>query len=65
MRALCLIALTGLASSRQVFRLAKVGITPFAKCGAKEYGPAGITATVVEPGMVETELSRAPPEDIA
>lgn len=36
---------------------AKAGLVAFAKYIAKEYGPAGITANVVSPGMVETDLS--------
>ncbi len=36
---------------------AKAGLVAFAKYIAKEYGPSGITANVVSPSMVETELS--------
>jgi 3-oxoacyl-[acyl-carrier protein] reductase len=36
---------------------AKAGLVAFAKYIAMEYGPAGITANVVTPSMVETELS--------
>jgi 3-oxoacyl-[acyl-carrier protein] reductase len=36
---------------------AKAGLVAFAKYIAKEYGPAGVTANVVAPSMVETELS--------
>jgi 3-oxoacyl-[acyl-carrier protein] reductase len=36
---------------------AKAGLVAFAKYIAKEYGPAGVTANVVTPSMVETELS--------
>jgi 3-oxoacyl-[acyl-carrier protein] reductase len=36
---------------------AKAGLVAFAKYIAMEYGPAGITANVVAPSMVETELS--------
>ena len=42
---------------------AKAGLVAFAKYIAKEYGPSGITANVVSPSMVETELSAMiPPE---
>ena len=42
---------------------AKAGLVAFARYVAKEYGPYGITANVVSPSMVETELSeRIPPE---
>ena len=36
---------------------AKAGLVAFAKYIAKEYGPSGITANVVSPSMVDTELS--------
>lgn len=36
---------------------AKAGLVAFAKYIAKEYGPSGVTANVVSPGMVETDLS--------
>ncbi|HLZ64060.1 MAG TPA: SDR family oxidoreductase [Ktedonosporobacter sp.] len=36
---------------------AKAGLVAFAKYIAKEHGPDGITANVVSPGMVETDLS--------
>ena len=36
---------------------AKAGLVAFAKYIAKEYGPSGITANVVSPQMVETDLS--------
>ena len=36
---------------------AKAGLVAFAKYIAKEYGPSGITANIVSPSMVETELS--------
>ncbi len=36
---------------------AKAGLVAFAKYIAKEYGPSGITANVVSPSMVETQLS--------
>lgn len=36
---------------------AKAGLIAFAKYIAKEYGPSGITANVVVPSMVETDLS--------
>lgn len=36
---------------------AKAGLVAFARYIAKEYGPYGITANVVSPAMVETELS--------
>lgn len=35
---------------------AKAGLVAFARSIAKEYGPYGITANVVSPAMVETEL---------
>ncbi len=42
---------------------AKAGLVAFARYIAKEFGPSGITANVIAPGMVETELSaRIPPE---
>jgi 3-oxoacyl-[acyl-carrier protein] reductase len=37
--------------------VAKAGISTFAKYIAMEYGPDGITANVVEPGLVQTDLS--------
>ncbi|HKV00825.1 MAG TPA: SDR family oxidoreductase, partial [Ktedonobacteraceae bacterium] len=35
----------------------------FAKYIAKEYGPSGVTANVVSPSMVETELSTMIPAE--
>jgi 3-oxoacyl-[acyl-carrier protein] reductase len=42
---------------------AKAGLVAFAKHIAKEYGPSGITANVVSPSMVETELSAKIPAE--
>jgi 3-oxoacyl-[acyl-carrier protein] reductase len=42
---------------------AKAGLVAFAKYIAKEYGPAGVTANVVSPSMVETELSAMIPTE--
>jgi 3-oxoacyl-[acyl-carrier protein] reductase len=42
---------------------AKAGLVTFAKYIAKEYGPRGITANVVSPSMVETELSTMIPAE--
>ena len=42
---------------------AKAGLATFAKYIAKAYGPAGITANVVSPGMVETDLSARIPAE--
>jgi 3-oxoacyl-[acyl-carrier protein] reductase len=42
---------------------AKAGLVAFAKYIAKEYGPSGITANVVSPSMVETELSAMIPAE--
>jgi 3-oxoacyl-[acyl-carrier protein] reductase len=42
---------------------AKAGLVAFAKYIAKEYGPSGITANVVSPSMVETELSAIIPAE--
>lgn len=42
---------------------AKAGLIAFAKYIAKEYGPSGITANVVSPSMVETELSAMIPAE--
>src|SRR4051794_22472573 len=39
------------------------GLAAFARSIAKEYGPYGITANVVSPGMVETELSSRIPAE--
>jgi 3-oxoacyl-[acyl-carrier protein] reductase len=39
--------------------VAKAGISTFARYIAMEYGPDGITANVVEPGLVQTDLSTA------
>ena len=41
----------------------KAGLAAFARSIAKEYGPYGITANVVSPGMVETELSSRIPAE--
>lgn len=42
---------------------AKAGLVAFVRYIAKEFGPSGITANIVSPGLVETELSSAlPPE---
>ncbi len=43
--------------------IAKAGLVAFAKYIAKEYGPSGITANVVSPSMVETELSTMIPAE--
>ncbi|MBV9228538.1 MAG: SDR family oxidoreductase [Chloroflexi bacterium] len=42
---------------------AKNGLVAFTKYIAKEYGPSGITANIVSPGMVETELSAMVPAE--
>jgi 3-oxoacyl-[acyl-carrier protein] reductase len=42
---------------------AKAGLVAFAKYIAKEYGPSGVTANVVSPSMVETELSAMIPAE--
>jgi 3-oxoacyl-[acyl-carrier protein] reductase len=42
---------------------AKAGIIAFAKYISKEYGPSGVTANVVSPGMVETDLSTRIPAE--
>ncbi|MFL5657615.1 MAG: SDR family oxidoreductase [Ktedonobacteraceae bacterium] len=42
---------------------AKAGLVAFAKYIAKEYGPSGVTANVVSPSMVETELSAMIPTE--
>jgi 3-oxoacyl-[acyl-carrier protein] reductase len=42
---------------------AKAGLVAFAKYIAREYGPYGITANVVVPGMVETDLSAVMPTE--
>jgi 3-oxoacyl-[acyl-carrier protein] reductase len=42
---------------------AKAGLVAFARYIAKEYGPSGITANVVSPSMVETELSTMIPAE--
>ncbi len=51
----------GLARSPQPFFIgvgvAKAGISTFARYIAMEYGPDGITANVVEPALVNTDLS--------
>ena len=41
----------------------KAGLVAFAKYIAREYGPYGITANVVAPGMVETDLSAVMPAE--
>jgi 3-oxoacyl-[acyl-carrier protein] reductase len=40
---------------------AKAGLVAFVRYIAKEYGPYGITANLVAPGLVETELSAQMP----
>jgi NAD(P)-dependent dehydrogenase (short-subunit alcohol dehydrogenase family) len=42
---------------------AKAGLAAFARSIAKEYGSYGITANVVSPGIVETELSSRIPAE--
>ena len=42
---------------------AKAGLAAFARYIAKEYGSAGITANVVAPGLVATNLSAAMPSE--
>jgi 3-oxoacyl-[acyl-carrier protein] reductase len=42
---------------------AKAGLVAFARYIAKEYGSYGITANVVSPGLVETELSSRIPSE--
>lgn len=42
---------------------AKAGLVAFARYIAKEYGPSGVTANVVSPSMVETELSAMIPAE--
>ena len=42
---------------------AKAGLVAFAKYIAKEYGPSGVTANVVSPQMVETDLSARIPAE--
>jgi 3-oxoacyl-[acyl-carrier protein] reductase len=42
---------------------AKAGLVAFARSIAREYGPYGITANVVSPGMVESELSSRMPAE--
>jgi 3-oxoacyl-[acyl-carrier protein] reductase len=41
----------------------KAGLAAFTRYIAKEYGPYGITANVVSPGLVETELSSGMPAE--
>jgi len=42
---------------------AKAGLVAFARYIAKEYGPSGITANLVSPSMVETDLSAMIPAE--
>lgn len=42
---------------------AKAGLSTFGRYIAKEFGPHGITANVVSPGLVDTERTRFQPEE--
>jgi 3-oxoacyl-[acyl-carrier protein] reductase len=56
------IGLTGNAGQSN-YAAAKAGIIAFSKSLAKEIGSRGITVNVVAPGFIETDMTRALPED--
>jgi 3-oxoacyl-[acyl-carrier protein] reductase len=56
------VGLTG--SAGQVnYAAAKAGLVGLARSIARELGPRGITANVVAPGFVDTDMTAALPED--
>ena len=55
------IGLTGNAGQSN-YAAAKAGIIGFTKSLAREVGSRGITANVVAPGFIETDMTRALPE---
>ena len=56
------IGLTGNAGQAN-YAAAKAGIIAFSKSLAKEIGSRGITVNVVAPGFIETDMTKALPED--
>ncbi|MBL3572341.1 MAG: 3-oxoacyl-[acyl-carrier-protein] reductase [Synergistaceae bacterium] len=46
------------------YTAAKAGIIGFTKTVAREFGPRGITANVVAPGFIETEMTKVLKEEI-
>jgi 3-oxoacyl-[acyl-carrier protein] reductase len=43
----------------------KAGILGLTRCWARELGPKGITANAVAPGLIDTEMVRTAPADVA
>ena len=56
-----MIGLTGNAGQAN-YAAAKAGIIGFTKSLAREVGSRGITANVVAPGFIDTDMTRALPE---
>src|SRR5690606_10010566 len=56
------IGVTGNAGQAN-YAAAKAGIIAFSKSLAKEIGSRGITVNVVAPGFIDTDMTRALPED--
>ncbi len=59
-RVICISSVVGLIGNagQSNYSAAKAGLIGFAKSVAREYGAKGITANVVAPGFIETDMTR-------
>ncbi|HOB10050.1 MAG TPA: 3-oxoacyl-[acyl-carrier-protein] reductase [Acetomicrobium sp.] len=59
-RVICISSVVGLIGNagQSNYAAAKAGLIGFAKSVAREYGAKGITANVVAPGFIETDMTR-------
>jgi 3-oxoacyl-[acyl-carrier protein] reductase len=65
-RIICIASLSGMAGNagQANYAAAKAGLIGFTKSVAREMGARGITANVVAPGLIETELIKDLPQEL-
>ncbi len=65
-RIICIASLSGMAGNagQANYAAAKAGLIGFTKSVAREMGSRGITANVVAPGLIETELTKDLPQEL-